>query len=118
MLIGQLRNISFLIKNADITVIETYILATIEEHIKQFFKENIPKKYVYHDITHTQDVVRVSRQIGLTYGLPMEDLELLQIAAWFHDTGYTDGPEGHEERSIINAHAFLQMVVHFAPAWD
>jgi predicted metal-dependent HD superfamily phosphohydrolase len=108
VLIGQLRNISFLIKNADNTVVETHILATIEKHIKQFFKENIPKKYVYHDITHTQDVVRVSRQIGLIYGLPMKDLELLQIAAWFHDTGYTDGPEGHEERSIINAHAFLQ----------
>jgi HD superfamily phosphodiesterase len=108
VLIGQLRNISFLNKNADNTVVETHILATIEEHIKQFFKENIPKKYVYHDITHTQDVVRVSRQIGLTYGLPMADLELLQIAAWFHDTGYTDGPEGHEERSIVNARAFLQ----------
>ena len=89
-------------------MVETHILATIEEHIKQFFKENIPKKYVYHDITHTQDVVRVSRQIGLIYGLPMEDLELLQIAAWFHDTGYTDGPEGHEERSVVNARAFLQ----------
>ena len=89
-------------------MIETHILTTVEEHIKQFFKENIPKKYVYHDLTHTQDVVRVCRQIGLTYGLPMEDLELLQIAAWFHDTGYTEGPEAHEERSILNAHAFLQ----------
>jgi predicted metal-dependent HD superfamily phosphohydrolase len=89
-------------------VIEMHILATVEEHIKQFFKENIPIKYVYHDITHTQDVVRVCRQIGLIYGLPMEDLELLQIAAWFHDSGYSDGPEGHEERSVINAQTFLK----------
>jgi predicted metal-dependent HD superfamily phosphohydrolase len=102
------KNSLFLIKNSDITVVETHILSKVEEHIKQFFKENIPKKYVYHDITHTQDVVRVCRQIGLTYGLPMEDLELLQIAAWFHDSGYTDGPEGHEERSVINAQAYLQ----------
>ena len=88
---------------------ETPILATTEEHIKQFFKEHIPKKYIYHDISHTEDVVRVCRQIGVTYGLPMEDLELLQIAAWFHDTGYTEGPEGHEERSVTNAHAFLSI---------
>ena len=108
MLIGKTRKVLFLIKNSDNTVVETHILTTVEEHIKLFFKENIPKKYVYHDLTHTQDVVRVCRQIGLTYGLPMEDLELLQIAAWFHDTGYTDGPEGHEERSVSHAHTFLQ----------
>ena len=89
-------------------MVETHILTTVEEYIKQFFKESIPKKYVYHDITHTQDVVRVCRQIGLTYGLPMEDMELLQIAAWFHDTGYTNGPEGHEERSYVYAKTFLQ----------
>jgi predicted metal-dependent HD superfamily phosphohydrolase len=89
-------------------VVETHILTTVEEHIKQFFKESVPKKYVYHDILHTQDVVRVCRQIGLTYGLPMEDIELLQIAAWFHDTGYTNGPEGHEERSFVYAKTFLQ----------
>jgi predicted metal-dependent HD superfamily phosphohydrolase len=89
-------------------VVETHILVTIEEYIKQFFKEHIPKKYIYHDLTHTQDVVRVCHKIGKAYGLPTEDLELLQIAAWFHDTGYTEGPEGHEERSVVNAQAFLQ----------
>ena len=85
----------------------THILATVEEHITQFFQERIDKKYTYHDLTHTQDVVIACRKIGLTYGLPLEDLELLQIAAWFHDTGYTEGPDGHEERSIQYAHAFL-----------
>jgi predicted metal-dependent HD superfamily phosphohydrolase len=99
-------------------VAETHLLSTVEEHIKKFFKENIPSKYVYHDITHTEDVVRVCRQIGLTYGLPMEDLTLLQIAAWFHDTGYTDGPDGHEERSIVNAHAFLQNFGYSAKQLD
>ena len=86
---------------------EKNILTTIEEHITQFFKENVPKKYVYHDITHTQDVVRSCRQIGLAYGLPMDDLENLQIAAWFHDSGYDQGPENHEERSAVYATQFL-----------
>jgi predicted metal-dependent HD superfamily phosphohydrolase len=88
-------------------VVETNTLALVEDYVTQFFKERIPTKYVYHDLTHTQEVVRVCRQIGLTYGLPMDDLELLQIAAWFHDTGYEQGPDHHEERSANNAIQFL-----------
>ena len=90
------------------------ILTSVEEHITQFFKEKVPKKYVYHDLTHTQDVVRSCRQIGLAYGLPMDDLEMLQIAAWFHDSGYEKGPENHEERSAEYAAQFLKNL-DFAP---
>ena len=84
------------------------ILTTVEAYITQFFNENVPKQYVYHDLTHTQDVVRSCRQIGLAFGLPMEDLENLQIAAWFHDSGYDKGPENHEDRSAEYAAAFLE----------
>ena len=84
------------------------ILTTVEAYITEFFKENVPKKYVYHDLTHTRDVVRNCRQIGLAFGLPMEDLENLEIAAWFHDSGYDKGPENHEERSVKYAEEFLK----------
>ena len=84
------------------------ILTTVEAYITEFFKENVPKKYVYHDLTHTRDVVRNCRQIGLAFGLPMEDLENLEIAAWFHDSGYDKGPENHEERSMEYAEQFLE----------
>lgn len=87
---------------------EKNILSIVEEYITQFFKEKVPKKYVYHDLTHTQDVVRSCRQIGLAYGLPVDDLENLQIAAWFHDSGYDKGPENHEERSAEYAAQFLE----------
>lgn len=86
----------------------TNILTIVEEYITQFFKEKVSKKYVYHDITHVQDVVRSCRQIGLSFGLPMDDLENLQIAAWFHDTGFDEGPENHEERSAKYATEFLE----------
>ena len=33
---------------------------------------------------------------------------LLQLATWFHDTGYSEGPEEHEERSCVNAENFLK----------
>ncbi len=90
------------------------ILPTVEAYITEFFKENVPKKYVYHDLTHTQDVVRSCQQIGLAFGLPTDDLENLQIAAWFHDSGYDKGPENHEERSAAYAAAFLENY-HYPP---
>ena len=84
------------------------ILTTVEAYITQFFKENVPEEYVYHDLTHTQDVVRSCHQMGLAFGLPMEDMENLKIAAWFHDAGYDKGPENHEERSADYVAAFLE----------
>lgn len=84
------------------------ILTTVEAYITAFFKENVPEKYVYHDLSHTQDVVRSCRQMGLAFGLPMDDLENLEIAAWFHDSGYDKGPENHEERSAEYAATFLE----------
>jgi Family of unknown function (DUF5706)/HD domain len=95
-------------------VTDINILATVEAYITEFFKENVPKKYVYHDLTHTQDVVHNCRQMGLAFGLPMADLEILEIAAWFHDTGYDKGPENHEERSVKYAEQFLKNY-HYSP---
>ena len=85
----------------------TDILTIVEDYITQFFDEKVPKKYVYHDLTHTQEVVQSCRKIGLAYELPVEDLENLQIAAWFHDTGFDKGPDNHEERSALYAAEFL-----------
>jgi predicted metal-dependent HD superfamily phosphohydrolase len=83
------------------------ILDTVEEYVSQFYNEKIAEEYVYHDITHTQDVVRVCRQLGISYGLSLEDIEILELAAWFHDTGYDNGPANHEERSAEYAEQFL-----------
>ena len=88
-------------------VITKTILDTVEEYIILFYRERISKDYVYHDLQHTQDVVRVCRQIGVAYGLSREDLEILELAAWFHDVGYEKGPENHEERSAESADRFL-----------
>jgi predicted metal-dependent HD superfamily phosphohydrolase len=90
-----------------LNAIDLQILKAVETFVRQFFKEKMPKEYVYHDLTHTEDVVRVASQLALSYSMSIEELEILQIAAWFHDTGYTEGPEGHEERSVDIATAFL-----------
>lgn len=83
---------------------------TVRNYIQQFYEDRIPEEYTYHDITHTEDVARVSRQLAIAYGLSMDDIEILEIAAWFHDTGYDKGPQNHEERAVTYATDFLQLL--------
>ncbi len=80
----------------------------VESYVTRFFRERMPKEYVYHDFTHTQDVVRACRQIGMIEGISMAELEVLEIAAWFHDAGFDKGPENHELRSADYAMLFLE----------
>ncbi len=86
------------------------IQETVKEYVIQFYDENVPEKYVYHDIGHIEDVVRVCRQLGISSGLSLDDIEILEIAAWFHDTGYDKGAKNHEERSVAYATQFLKML--------
>ena len=45
----------------------------------RFFREKMPKEYVYHDFTHTQDVVKACRQIGVMEGHTMEEIEIALV---------------------------------------
>ena len=89
------------------TISETQYLSAVEGYVTPYFKEHILEKYVYHDLSHTKDVVWGVCRIGEAYHLGKEDMMVLQIAAWFHDLGYDKGPENHELRGAKLADAFL-----------
>jgi len=82
-------------------------LAAVETHLIGFYQKNISAEYVYHDLQHVQNVVKAVKDLGGRYNLEEKELEILQIAAWFHDSGYDKGAEGHEERSCVYATEFL-----------
>jgi len=84
------------------------ILNDTQEHIREFFDKQIEAEYVYHDLTHTLNVVQETREIALRSGISEKEMELLEIAAWFHDTGYNKGAENHEQRGIQYATEFLK----------
>ncbi len=83
------------------------ILKEAEAYVEQFYKERIPEQYVYHNFGHTCDVAEAVQLIGAGYELSEDEFDILQLAAWFHDTGYDKGPDMHEERSCEQAKAFL-----------
>jgi predicted metal-dependent HD superfamily phosphohydrolase len=86
------------------------ILENCENYIATFYAENISADYVFHDLQHTINVVNASLEIAIGMNLPNEDMEMLQIAAWFHDTGYDQGPEDHEDRSAQYAADYLKKI--------
>jgi predicted metal-dependent HD superfamily phosphohydrolase len=84
------------------------LLKKAEAYVEKFYAERIPSEYVYHNFGHTCDVVESVQLIGAGYELSKEEFEVLQLAAWFHDTGYDKGPDQHEQRACEHVEAFLQ----------
>ncbi|MBL7825231.1 MAG: HD family phosphohydrolase [Saprospiraceae bacterium] len=84
------------------------LLKETELHIKDFFAEHLSESYVFHNPEHTAQTVAAAKIIGEGFRLNERDMLVLMLATWFHDTGYSDGPDNHEERSCANAERFLR----------
>lgn len=83
------------------------VVAAAETYVSDFIKTRISPDYLFHDLYHTREVVESVTELAKGYDLPESQCTLLQLAAWFHDTGYSEGAEGHEERGCKNARDFL-----------
>ena len=75
-------------------------LSKVSEYVTNLLKNNLPDGCVYHNIEHTLNVVESAKLIGAHSGVSTEDMEILLMAAWFHDTGLINAYTGHEEKSI------------------
>ena len=64
--------------------------------------------YRYHNLTHTQRVVKSTKELLNHHNLPKKEEEALVLTAWLHDTGYTLGNEEHEISSCNIARKFLK----------
>lgn len=83
------------------------LLSEVKEYATKLIEEKSSKDYFYHTIAHTKDVVNAVYEISKEEKLSDEELEIVLIAAWFHDTGYTEKVVGHEEISAMYASNFL-----------
>ncbi len=70
------------------------------EFVFNLFKEALSGDHVYHNYKHTQETVKACKRLAGAYNLTSRDQEILLLAAWFHDTGYTRAYQGHEEHSV------------------
>jgi len=80
--------------------VPVYPIHNIKKNALELLKR-IPPIYPYHSVEHTLYVLETSLKIANYYSLSDLDIELIQIAALYHDTGYFEGPKDHEEKSCI-----------------
>lgn len=62
----------------------------------------------FHTIGHTEQVIVSVREIAKASELKQEETDLIILAAWFHDLGYTRIYTGHELESQKIAEEFLK----------
>ena len=83
------------------------LVQQVSEYVSELFKNELPKKFIYHDFEHTSFVVNNTEEIADHYEISGESLENLILAAWFHDVGHVKSYDDHEKFSIEMASEFL-----------
>ena len=79
----------------------TSIYKKTEVHVAEMFHKHQLSHLVFHNLEHTETVVKKVNEIAGHYNLSEEDMMVVYVAAWFHDTGYLlDKPENHEFKSV------------------
>lgn len=83
------------------------IIEKTKSFVTELLSHNLDNKFLYHNLTHTRRVVKSTKEILDSLRLEDQENELLILASWLHDTGYTQGTEDHEEKSAAIAKEFL-----------
>lgn len=84
------------------------LLEKAKEFVGKLLKDNLSNSFTYHNFNHTLNVVEAATVLAKSEGLNESDTEILLVAAWFHDTGYTMGCAHHEQSSITIVSQFLK----------
>lgn len=87
---------------------QTQLVQQTENYVKKTLKKGLTASHRYHSLEHTLGVRDAAQTIGRNYRLTDEELEILEIAALFHDTGFTKIYNGHEDVSKEIATSFLE----------
>jgi len=84
------------------------ILDGVKTHVEHLFQTRANDQLVYHNLTHTEHVIKHAVEIGNHYQLSDPDFFIVQCACWFHDIGYLEGYDQHEQTGADAAAKFLR----------
>lgn len=83
------------------------IIKQAEDFVYTLLKDKLSNSFLYHNYNHTSTVVKAVEEMVNFSNLDDINIEKLLIAAWFHDVGYIEGAQNHEDRSALIASNFL-----------
>lgn len=81
--------------------------AYMQSFVVSLLKEKLSPFYYYHNQAHTLYVEQKAIEIGGHEGCSKKEIDLLRAAALFHDTGFINTYNGHEEESCVLARQYL-----------
>ncbi|MDC3388057.1 DUF5706 domain-containing protein [Flavobacteriaceae bacterium] len=84
------------------------ITKDIKEYVFLLFQNNLPTNVIYHNFSHTLRVVKKIKELIKGEEVLESEALLLEIAAWFHDSGFINGSTKHEENGVLLANNFLK----------
>jgi predicted metal-dependent HD superfamily phosphohydrolase len=84
------------------------LLVESEKYVSSLLNDKLDHHFMYHNLSHTQRVVSATKEIIEGEAIPEEDANKLLVAAWFHDTGYTQSKTDHEEYGVKIVKEFLK----------
>lgn len=62
-------------------------------------ENDLPEYLLYHDAEHTKSVIEKSIFLAENQGLSKADIDLIKVAALYHDAGFLIGRKNHERKS-------------------
>lgn len=84
------------------------IVAEARTVVTDIFQTKVNPLFVFHNLEHTRQVVAAVEEMEGYYQLDNNDLFVVLVSAWFHDTGFSTGhAEEHEKESMKLAADFL-----------
>jgi len=84
------------------------LVINAEKHALNLLSIGLDTKYVYHNLAHTQRVVKKVKELIVNMRVNEIDGQNIEIAAWFHDTGFTKSADNHEKESVQIVTNFLK----------
>src|SRR5437868_4874615 len=80
----------------------------IEEYVTGLFEQMHDPVLVFHNLEHTQAVVKRTKEIAGHYNVTDDETLILFTASWFHDTGHLfTEPSKHEQMSCDIMRKFM-----------
>lgn len=83
------------------------IVLKAEQFVFELFKDKVSDAYIYHNFQHTSRVFLAVKVLVENSQVSEEEAEVLYLATWFHDTGYSVSEQNHEQQSREIAREFL-----------
>tara|TARA_Y100000994_G_scaffold222270_1_gene202408 strand:- start:221 stop:826 length:606 start_codon:yes stop_codon:yes gene_type:complete len=89
------------------STLDNHIDPKLKQKINNDFLKHLDPKYLYHNLHHTQRVIKSAIKIGSKYELSSNEWKLLLTACLLHDYGFIKSHINHEEIGAKLAESIL-----------